>query len=132
MAQGVGEALRGLGEDLATVKYFWFDPHLNREGLNTLNRPVANALEMSEHLIEELNRRVRRQDELFIGGDFTQDVPGYWRQRIHCRNVWMVEGNHDHTEARLKRVFGQYKVRQRFFTKVRGVYTVVDHFPGAY
>lgn len=111
------------------MRHFWSDPHLSRTGTNTLLRPFANKAEMSEHLIEELNSKVQRSDELIILGDFCDEPKvGYWRQRIVCRNVWLVVGNHDACITKLKAVFGEYKVSLRMETKCCGHRTVCSHY----
>jgi len=115
------------------MRYFWADPHLDREGSNVLLRPFSNKLEMSLHLIEEVNLRVRKQDQLIIVGDFADDKkPGFWRQRICCRDVWLVHGNHDPSIPQCKRVFGEHKVTLRLLTKACGHITICNHHPELY
>lgn len=111
------------------MKHFWSDPHLDRTGTNVLLRPFANKAEMSWHLMEELNLKVNRSDELIILGDFCDEPKvGFWRQQIICRNVWLVVGNHDASMTKLKSVFGEHKVKERLITKCCGQPTVCSHY----
>ncbi len=118
------------------MRYFWADPHLGKKpgkdgqpNMFTCLRPFADKLEMSLHMLEEVNSRVKKRgDQLIIVGDLEDDNnPGYWRQQIQCRDVWMVRGNHDASTEKLKSVFGEFKVKDRLQTKACGHLTVCNH-----
>ena len=50
-------------------------------------------------LLDAINSRVEQDDELWILGDFCWgrfDEAAHYRERIVCRNVHLVWGNHDH------------------------------------
>lgn len=115
------------------MKRFTADLHFDRKGKFTFERGFNHRLEMSEFLLDRLNSTVGVRDELYIVGDYThEDDPVYWRNRIRCRNVRVVVGNHDASVTKLKAAVGESNVRERMFIKVRGQYTVLDHYPGAF
>lgn len=50
--------------------------------------------DQDEYILDELNRRVKRSDHLYILGDFSLRYPEV-RHRIRCKNVHLIWGNHD-------------------------------------
>jgi calcineurin-like phosphoesterase family protein len=62
--------------------------------------------EMNDHLVSNINEKVGEKDILFSLGDWSfagedtgvSGLPQIWnfRQRIKCRNIYAVLGNHDH------------------------------------
>lgn len=78
----------------------WFtaDLHLNHQkALEFAGRDFPDTAAMDELLIHNINRYVRREDELYVLGDFCWGArfAGHYRQRIKCRRVHMIWGNHD-------------------------------------
>ena len=80
----------------------WFtsDTHLGHENIIRLcNRPFASAQEMDAAIIGNINAVVQPEDTLYILGDFAhrcgRDEIAAYRDRIACRNVRLVLGNHD-------------------------------------
>ena len=59
----------------------------------------------NETLLEGINSTVSRNDRLVFLGDFCREKPGRWRQRIRCRNIFFILGNHD-KETKVRKVFG--------------------------
>jgi calcineurin-like phosphoesterase family protein len=62
----------------------------------------AAVSRMDDHLIRQVNEHVRKEDILWHLGDFCWGRRGYaeetarkYRERINCRNVFLVAGNHD-------------------------------------
>lgn len=64
-------------------------------------RPFKTVKEMDDCLISEINEVVDRRDELYILGDYTWLRPGHYRQRINCRTVHLIWGNHDKDNYKL-------------------------------
>lgn len=61
-------------------------------------RPFATADEMDEQIIENVNCRISPRDRLFHLGDFAyRNSKGvqYYLDRINCKNIYLVRGNHD-------------------------------------
>lgn len=90
--------------------HYWFtaDPHFaHRRIMEHCNRPFATAEEMDESMLQGINERVGVNHTFFIIGDFGSwyDFPEgvndvvenfrYYRERIQCKNVILVCGNHD-------------------------------------
>lgn len=61
-------------------------------------RNFETEIEMSHHIIENLNKKVKPNDVLFLGGDFCfgghENIP-IVRKMINCKNIITVYGNHD-------------------------------------
>ncbi|MHC4370212.1 MAG: metallophosphoesterase [Planctomycetota bacterium] len=112
--------------------FFTADTHFDHESLITKmgRKGFRDVLEWNEVMLEAINRRVHRQDRLFILGDFAWRRPGFWRQRIHCRHVTLILGNHD-SEAKCRNVFGGNLYRDRTI-KMLGVSVFLHHYPNAY
>lgn len=106
------------------------DPHLG-EGENVLNRPFANAKEMSAEIVENVNSRADKRDRVIIVGDFAFKNPGKWRGKFRCKNMILVMGNHD-KHAQSKAAFGDMNVRDQYDTKILGHPTFFSHYPAMY
>lgn len=78
--------------------FFTADLHLGHANIiRHCNRPFASAAEMDAAIIDAINHAVHRSDQLWILGDFAfrgRD-PASYRERIHCRDVRLLMGNHD-------------------------------------
>lgn len=80
--------------------YFTSDLHLGHESVIALSgRPFASVEEMNRVLIENINRCVAPEDELWVLGDFAYRVHPEQvrrlRRQIVCRHLHLVRGNHD-------------------------------------
>jgi calcineurin-like phosphoesterase family protein len=79
----------------------WFtsDFHLgHRNIIRYCKRPFDSIDDMDATLLANLNRRVGENDVLYFLGDFCLGGPDrarLYRDRIVCRNIHMIEGNHD-------------------------------------
>lgn len=81
----------------------WFTADLHLGHTNVIkytNRPFINIEEMDETLINNINRRVKLDDTLYIVGDFAgwsvepKEFERY-RRAIQCKNLHLIIGNHD-------------------------------------
>lgn len=82
--------------------FFTADLHLgHRNVLEFANRPFDGIEQMNDTLIENINKRVKKPDTLYILGDFAYRCPKStaisFRDHIRCKNVHLVIGNHDRT-----------------------------------
>nr|MBR6778402.1 metallophosphoesterase [Clostridia bacterium] len=80
------------------MKYFTSDLHFGHENvLRLCNRPFSCVEEMDEHLIQEWNKLVHRNDEVYILGDFSfraEKPPEYYLDRLKGEKHLII-GNHD-------------------------------------
>jgi calcineurin-like phosphoesterase family protein len=89
----------------------WFtsDLHLgHRNIIRYCNRPFDSVEDMDATLLANLNSKVRETDILYFLGDFClggADQARLYRDRIICRNIHMIEGNHDPTLRELTGAF---------------------------
>ena len=111
--------------------FFTADPHLGDEGNNVVGRPFASKADMSEEILEQYNSRVTKHDRLIIVGDFAFKKPAKWRQRIVCKNLMLVLGNHDPV-AQCEQAFGYNFVREQYVTKCNGHRIYLNHYPTLY
>lgn len=79
--------------------YFTSDTHLGHANIiNLCDRPFKNVEEMDNKIINNINETVKEDDTLYILGDFTmyrrEDAIKY-RERIVCKNCYLIYGNHD-------------------------------------
>jgi calcineurin-like phosphoesterase family protein len=111
--------------------FFTADMHLGCDKLIEHTRPRFLSMEHHDnHLIDGLNWKVGRNDTLVIVGDFCKEKPGKYKERIICKNVFFILGNHDQ-EAKILRVFGG-NVWRRKIVKVGQDRVVCDHHPSCY
>jgi len=81
--------------------YFTADLHLGHEAIlrhMPLRRHCFGTIEhMNDAIIDKINLVVGRKDALWILGDlfWKARTAGHFRQRINCREVHVVQGNHD-------------------------------------
>ena len=84
--------------------FFTADLHLGHENiLKYCNRPFRNAQEMDGVILDNLNSQVHADDRLYVVGDFTfggVDRVRSYRDRIHCKNVYLIPGNHDYLSVK--------------------------------
>jgi calcineurin-like phosphoesterase family protein len=127
------------------MKYFIADTHFDHWNLvsrfprrhPTFQRPFDNSDEHDTFLIDVINDTVDRGDELFVLGDFCLKRPGRFRQRIKCRQVRLIRGNHDPVQASIN-VFGDMpymqviKLRGEFDDAPATLSAVLSHAPQAF
>jgi len=78
--------------------YFTSDLHFYHENaIKFTDRPYSNADEMNEALIENWNRRIHPNDEVYILGDVTMQGPLKAMAVLRHLNgrKYLVRGNHD-------------------------------------
>ncbi len=80
----------------------WFsaDFHLDHKRIcEYSNRPFKDVDEMNEAIVDNCNLLVAPNDDFFFLGDFafSKDIHRIveLRQRIKCRNIYFIYGNHD-------------------------------------
>jgi calcineurin-like phosphoesterase family protein len=63
------------------------------------NRKFNTVEEMDEALIKNINERVMHNDILYHIGDFAFATPEKYRERINCKQIVLIMGNHDPHQA---------------------------------
>jgi calcineurin-like phosphoesterase family protein len=92
----------------------WFtaDFHFGHFNIIRLcNRPFADAREMNEAMIERLNSCVKPGDTLYFLGDFCLGSPQHveaHRNRIACKTIHFIEGNHDKAARKRQSLFASW------------------------
>lgn len=95
------------------------DTHFGHaEALRLFARPFADVQTMDDALVDRINERVGRRDILLHLGDFTGPMP--WkgkegkasvayaraiRERLRCRRIELVRGNHDPARRGFRALF---------------------------
>ena len=82
------------------MMWFTADLHLGDTNiLHDMDRPFDSVEEMNRKVIDAVNECVAADDRLYILGDFTYRLPladaVRLRERIECKNVTLIRGNHD-------------------------------------
>ena len=87
--------------------YFTSDWHLNHFNIiKYTSRPFKTLEEMNTLIIKNFNERVKEDDMVFFLGDFIfrsgsgrgegeKDKPEYFLNRLTCKNIVFIAGNHD-------------------------------------
>lgn len=76
---------------------FWFtsDTHFGHEKIiKYCDRPFSNANEMDETIIENWNKRIRKNDIVYHLGDFSMGDPTPYIKRLNGK-IHLLLGNHD-------------------------------------
>jgi calcineurin-like phosphoesterase family protein len=111
-------------------------PFLTDEERDRAARDPRGHWRVSDHtlrrhddaLLDAINAMVARDDTLWMLGDFCRgrfDDARAYRDRIHCRNVHLVWGNHDHPSIRS--LFGD--AIQQGMVCVEGQEIWLNHYP---
>jgi calcineurin-like phosphoesterase family protein len=99
-----------------------------REGRSNWRVADETIQRHDDALLNAINAAVGEEDTLWILGDFCWgrlEVARHYRERIRCRNVHMVWGNHDHRSIRP--VFRE--VLEQGMIKVDGQPIWLNHYP---
>ncbi len=78
----------------------WFssDSHFGHANIiKHCNRPFDNVEQMNSSLIDNINLLVQPNDTLYYLGDFAfrEEKPTFYREKINCKNIILIIGNHD-------------------------------------
>ncbi len=120
--------------------HFMADPHFGHRAIMQLcNRPFDDVDEMDECILHNTNSVVGYKHVLYILGDFCRDPKraAYYRDRIRCKEVHLIQGNHDkHSIGKYFSTFQQFReitVRKQRITLCHWPLAVwPGHFNGAW
>lgn len=76
----------------------WFtsDTHFGHTNIiEYCNRPFSSIYDMDESLLYEINKVVKPTDMLYHLGDFSFRNISHYLDRINCKNINLIYGNHD-------------------------------------
>lgn len=96
------------------------DTHLGHKNIiKYCDRPFSSVKEMDETILDNINRVVKPTDTLWHLGDFSFGSQSIYRNRINCKNVHLILGNHDYKASR--RTF------QDLFSSVNDLFVLNAH-----
>lgn len=113
-------------------RYYISDTHFNHSNILLFdNRPFFNVKEMEETIVQNWNKRVKKDDIVYILGDFCWSLEDEWIRilnRLNGRKM-LVLGNHDirNMSNRLKKMFIQ--VADYKEVKDGGRRIILSHYP---
>lgn len=108
------------------------DPHFGWESIiEFCERPFRNAAHMDEFMLDRINTLVKKRgDTLWILGDFAKnDLEHFtkYRRAIHCKDVRLIEGNHDRHGENYKKLFTVFEWGK--VIKACGARWTLCHYP---
>lgn len=117
--------------------YITSDTHFGHNNIiKYTNRPFENADEMDCALIQNINAKVSPRDTLYVLGDFAmgrgKDKLQHVRDmldKINCKNVYLVIGNHDVQDIERLKECGFADVYQMREIRHDGKKFVLSHYP---
>jgi len=79
------------------MEWFTSDTHWGHANIiKHCNRPFTDVTEMDAVLLDNINSVVKTNDTLYHLGDFSwKKTAARYREKIRCRNVILILGNHD-------------------------------------
>jgi len=83
-------------------------------------RPFASVEEMDAQLIKNINRHVKPEDTLYHLGDVANYDLDSFLDQINCKNIILIEGNHDRIKP----------YQRRLFNGIYAMYTIKTEFDG--
>ncbi|MFH1065143.1 MAG: hypothetical protein V1734_01405 [Nanoarchaeota archaeon] len=114
------------------AKYFTSDWHLNETrigGFNPFFRPFATIEEQNNTIIDNINRFVKDDDELYVLGDVVMDEAGVSLVgKINCKNLTLIVGNYDTDKLdKLQNFFKE--IHEDMNLKVGNLECYLNHYP---
>ena len=109
--------------------HFVADLHLDHANVLAMSgRLFPNILEHDNHMIAQINRYVPRGDRLFILGDIAWHSVENYLDRLLCKDVHLIWGNHDKANYGKK-----FKTAEDVVEIKIGEHKVfLSHYPHAY
>jgi len=111
--------------------YISADQHLNHKRiLEYSKRPFSSIEDHDETIIENINRVVKENDLFYILGDFSFYNAKGWRDKIKCRQVFLLRGDHDQENIPPYTFTNIFDLKQIKFPEYRGItQAVLCHWP---
>lgn len=116
-----------------TRKFFTSDLHFfHKNILKYENRPYKDVEEMNKDLIENWNKKVNKDDEVYILGDISFGGIPETVELLKQLNgkKFLIEGNHDSKYLKSSDFKNQFIWIKKYKTiKINNIYMVLFHFP---
>lgn len=78
------------------MTFFSSDFHFGHKNIiKYCGRPFRSVHEMNSVIIDNINRKIKKDDTFYILGDFCFGNPQKYLQHINCKNIILIIGNHD-------------------------------------
>lgn len=87
--------------------YFTADTHFNHTNIiQYCKRPFNSVEEMDDTILDNINKNILPDDTLYHLGDFCfhSSIKNY-RDRINCKNIHLILGNHDFLKSHENKLF---------------------------
>jgi calcineurin-like phosphoesterase family protein len=117
-------------EELITLDSIWDCKNFKK----SLYTSWPSVSKMDDYLIKKINEFVKKDDILWHLGDFcfakkdkVEETARRYRQRINCKNVFLILGNHDHPY--IKKIFESYDY---YNLKIDSLHIVLSHYAQAF
>ena len=125
---------------MASTQWISGDTHFGEaKAISLFERPFADVASMDGALLEAINRMVKKRDVLIHIGDFcglfeegrdTQVAHAVdIRNKILCKNIRLIRGNHDPKVAKFEALFESVKNQATFRRENGGERVVLCHYP---
>ena len=95
---------------------FTSDLHFGHKNINTLcNRPFSDVSKMDRTLIEKWNKKVKKNDTVYIIGDLVWDKRsvGLYMEQLSGRKI-LISGNHDSSWVKRDDVRGYFEYIEQY------------------
>lgn len=112
------------------MKFYIADTHFDHANIIHFdNRPFTSIEEMNEAIITNWNKVVRKEDEVFILGDFCWGKEPRWIELLEKLNgqKTLIVGNHDIMPQKSRRYFADVKDYKVITDNDRKI--VLSHYP---
>ncbi len=117
--------------EVATLDSIWNYKNLKNDWVPSW----SSVSKMDDYLIKKINQHVEKDDVLWHLGDFcsakgnnTEAIARKYRERINCKNIFLILGNHDHYE--IKKVFNDSY--DYYDLKIENTHIVLSHYAHAF
>lgn len=112
--------------------FFTADPHFGWSAIAIRLRGFKSAEEWDSFFLAEINKKVPRNAQFYILGDFSYGArAANYRSRIKCKDVRLIQGNHDDRSADFYRTIFKH-VWDTKMTSINGQRVFLSHYPHAY
>lgn len=114
-------------------KYFISDLHFYHKNIIKFEgRPFDSVEDMNNKLIENWNSTVKKNDDIYILGDFSfgnQKLTLELLQKLNGKK-FLIRGNHDHVIDKNPRIYSEFEwVKDYYVLKYNNLKFILFHFP---
>lgn len=117
--------------EIETLDFIWKSKNFHSDWLPSW----SSVSKMDDYLIKKINQHVEKDDILWHLGDFcsvkgnkVENIAKKYRERINCKNIFLILGNHDHSE--IKKVFND--CYSYYDLKIENIQIILSHYAHAF